>query len=54
MIPARTVFTRLESPRPRAATVLLVVVGVLSLALPWAAVAHDPDPVLSGGLFAQD
>ena len=54
MTPARTVFTRLESPRPRAVTVLLVLVGVLSLALPWAAVAHDPDPVLSGGLFAQD
>ena len=42
MIPARTVFTRLASPRPRAVIVLLALVGVLALALPWAAVAHDP------------
>jgi hypothetical protein len=54
MIPAHDMSSRLATPRPRLVTALLALVGVLALALPWAAVAHGPDPMLGGGLFAQD
>ena len=54
MISAHDLLRRHATPRRRVVTALLAVVGVLALALPWAAVAHDPDPVLGGGLFAQD
>jgi hypothetical protein len=37
----------------RAILLSLGLAGLLGLALPWAVTAHDPDPILGGGLFAQ-
>jgi hypothetical protein len=38
---------------PNTVMVSLAIAGIVALAAPWAVLAHGPDPILGGGLFAQ-